>query len=227
MDEEIFSAILEKIRDLYIKNNNEVSYSGFNGIISGDSIFDTPLYYGWSQFSQIMVDYSYAKKLYDINLTFRGLPCDTNGNPKAFIERGIAININSKHKNDAFKFVEYLMSYDLVAGRDSISIRNSNITLPVNIKAYEVFKNDFNGSPIRYSYDSPENMMATIPLPDDIAEEYIKLIESPTVCEFNGQATYIYYNLARDTLRDYYTQKIDFDTMMEQLQRKLSLYYSE
>ena len=165
---------------------------------------------------------SIVENLYNKDFMIMNEPTMNADISYGYIDRGCVINMNSKHKSDAFKFVEYLLSESC-----QYSFTLSTDAIPVNIASYENAKKDF----IKDSYAVLAPMedygYALTPISEEIKNYYIALVEGVTEYKYIGQERYIYKHVISDTIRDYKDGKIDFDTMIEEINRQLKIYYSE
>ena len=170
------------------------------------------------EFNLLYELYNVVENLYNKSFVLLNEPTISAETSYGYIIRGCVINMNSKHKNEAFKFVEFMLSEQY---------QYSNVlqvnTIPVNIAAYESAKSDFMNDVYIESYHD----YATTPLPNDIKESYISLVEGVSGYKYIGQERYIYRHVISDILDDYKNGKIDFGTMIEEMNRKIKLYYSE
>jgi ABC-type glycerol-3-phosphate transport system substrate-binding protein len=139
-----------------------------------------------------------------------------NNLSKLYVERGLAININSKHKNEAFEFVKFMLSEDVQSKK--LRMRY----LPVNNKSYEYHKKNFKAGYHIFESDLLETQMS-----ENMVEEVIKNIESAEICEYIGNFRYVYRNIMNESIEDYYNDRLTFDEMIDEINNKLSIYYSE
>ena len=139
---------------------------------------------------------------------------------KANVQWGMAININSVHKNEAFKLIEYLLSTNIQNSRVKM------IDLPVNIKGFEkqarLFKKGY-GPNVSLEHLIP-NQTA---IPEALRNEHMQFIESADTCEYIGDKKYIYYNIMWPSIEGYYNDLMTFDQMIDEINNKLEIYYTE
>jgi len=162
--------------------------------------------------------YNIIENFYDKTFVMLNDPAINTETSYGYIETGCIININSKHKNDAFKFIEFILSEQCQYG-DTCRV----FTIPVNNAAYESAKSDFmNDVFIRNNSD-----YSSTPLPTEIKDSYISLVEGVSEYKYIGGERYILTQVINDSIDAYINNKIDFDTMVEEINRKIELYYSE
>lgn len=166
--------------------------------------------------------YNMTENLYNKTFVIMNEPIDIEGNSYGYINSGCAINMNSIHKNDAFKFVEFLLSESC-----QYSVTLKMASLPVNTAAYNSAKTDFLNDTFVKFFNGSTTEYAKTPLPDETKDYFINLIEGVNEYKYNGQQRYIYKHVIRDAIDDYKSGKIDFDRMVEEINRKIKLYYSE
>lgn len=221
LDSDIFKKYNERHRRLHIERNNSVPVDNITEKVCDAEELLYFEYFSWqpnNQYNVFSYLYNKANNYSQNNIVFLEMPCNHDGVTKAFIDKAIAINSNSKHKNAAFKFVEYLMSYGINIGVD---IAN----LPVNKKAYEEYKRRFTTE--TKDIFGLDNALEQV-IPSDLAEDCINIIENVSTCEFIGQAQAIMgHEEMRKPFYDYWMQETDYDTMIKELKSKLDLYYSE
>lgn len=229
LDSEITRKYHSRIKKVFEATDNSYDCKDhFNGTAKGEDLLYFDISNIENQFGIISGAYNLSNNYFNNNIIFFGMPSDNKGNTKAYINRSIAININSKHKNDAFKFAEYMMSYDVAVSKDPQETFHSEIKLPVNKKAYEEYKRVFTTEALEYycEYEEGKKCLGKV-LPEDISKEFIYIIEGVKTCEFNGRFFYLYNCGILEPLQDYYKGKIDYDTMVEQINNKYDIYKSE
>ncbi|MBN2880016.1 MAG: extracellular solute-binding protein [Clostridia bacterium] len=221
---------LEKCISLEIEDENRYNMLGNIGmgsagfyqvVCSGDILMD----YHWSgggnigEFNAVGSQYNVVENMYEKTFVLLNEPTINSEISYGYIDLGCVINMNSKHKNDAFKFVEFLLSEQCQYSDD---FRISSF--PVNIAAYESAKSDFENDIIGtdFTYKLP-----VTPLPDELKEEFINLVEGVSEYRYFGGERYILTHVVGDYIQDYMDKKIDFDTMVEEINKKIKLYYSE
>ena len=166
--------------------------------------------------------YNMTENLYNETFIMMNEPSINPENSYGYINMGCAINMNSIHKNDAFRFVEFLLSESC-----QYSPTLKMTTLPVNTAAYESAKEDFlNNTFVKY-FNGSTTEYAKTPLPDEMKDYFINLVEGVSGYKYIGQQRYIYKHVIGDSIDAYKNGKIDFDTMIEEINRKIKLYYSE
>ena len=143
---------------------------------------------------------------------------------KAYTDDFLLINVNSKQKNKAFQFVEYMMSVN--TSRDIVT----HINLPISKEGYGCHKEALLEG---YSKDftSPKkNVVAMdeeVQLPQEIKDQTIAYVEGVDSCQFIGEFQYIYYNVINEHIQDYYNDHITCDELIDAINNKLGIYYSE
>lgn len=228
LDSEITKKYHSRIRKEFEANDNSYVYKDhFNGTIKGEDLLYIDLSSNENQFAMIASVYNITNSYFDNNIIFFGIPSDSKGNTKAYINRSMTININSKHKNDAFKFVEYMMSYDVAVSKEPQETFHSDIKLPVNKKAYEEYKRVFTTEALEYHCEYEDKYCTGQVISADLAKQSIDIIEGVKTCEFNGHFFYLYNCGILEPLQDYYKGEIDYDTMVEQINNKYYIYKSE
>lgn len=149
---------------------------------------------------------------------------------EAYVEHGFAINNNSKHKNEAFEFIELVLS-------ETRQFTAHVMHYPVRLDAYqkelEVFTKGLNLSYPDYwgiggaGYPHPDYIPDEKFLPTKMADEFLDYVTSPEKYTFMGHFDYIYYNVMEPSIKDYYKGHMSFDALVEEINDKLVIYYSE
>lgn len=224
--------ILKKYMELEMVDNERHDSLGdisgmaeefYQHICNGEIIMDySGVSVGGSEFMLVRSLYNIVVNLYDKEFIMLNEPIIDGKTTYGYVNEGCAINMNSLHKNDAFQFIEFLLSE-----KYQYSITLKGAAIPVGISSYEKAKSDFLNDKSGI-YDSLDNYeYAVTDLPDELKEYYISLIEGVTEYKYIGQERYIVRNVIKDSITDYKNGRIDFDTMVEQINRKIKLYYSE
>lgn len=221
---------LEKCINLEIEDDNRYSLLGNMGMFMAgyyQPVCDGEILMHCSgggganmgEFDVVGSEYNVVENMYNKNFVLLNEPTINSETSYGYIDLGCVINMNSRHKNDAFKFVEFILSEQCQYNDD---VRTYSI--PVNNAAYESARSDFENDILLndFTYNLP-----LTPLPDDLKEAFINLVEGVSEYRYIGGERYIFKHVISDSLHNYMDGKIDFDTMIEELNRKIKLYYSE
>lgn len=76
-------------------------------------------------------NYNIIENKFQSNIIVFKQPLGKNNPIKSYVQSGLVININSKHKNEAFDFVQFMLSKSVQS--DAIK----TIDLPVNKESYK------------------------------------------------------------------------------------------
>jgi multiple sugar transport system substrate-binding protein len=217
--------LLRLFKLLKIENEKELTYieefdpiSYYEKFINNNSLFMKPFHMGYIQFRRLYEHYNVIENRFQSNIIVFNQPFYIT---KSYIENIIAININSKHKNEAFDFVQFMLSEHVQSNSFKM------IDLPVNNDSYEYevynLVNNIIGQDIFFT--------AIVDYPSDIPEktknDFIEYIESAETCEYIGNLRYVYHNIMSKSIEDYYNDRLTFDEMIDEINNKLSIYYSE
>ena len=218
---------ITKATKYYKFNTWEEYFSNVGAFINANYLFFNTDYSYNTQFKNIHLQYNIVEKMCDSSFLWYKYPLSNDGLPLASADRGLAININSKHKNEAFEFVEYALS----------EVMQTNLymtNLPVNLKIYDTRREEFlKGYDMALDFDGEGGVFSNLILPgetflpDNIINEYIEYIESAAEYIYLGNIRYIYHNILKDIIEDYYNDRITFEDLIDNMNSKLGLYYSE
>ncbi len=137
---------------------------------------------------------------------------------KAYAEEFFAININSKHKNEAFDFVKYMMS------KEAITNKMLSSPYPISLEGYTIVKEDLLDG---YKHFAEPPITDEVQLPQEIVNQITGYVENAETCEFIGQLQYVYHNILNQSIEDYYNNLITYDKMIDEMNNKLSIYFTE
>ena len=147
---------------------------------------------------------------------------------EAYVEYGFAINNNSSHKNEAFNFVEYSLS--------KLKQTTANtIHFPVRKDSMDERKQEFSRG-LNISYCDPWGVGAygvhpdLIPdenVPEEMTEDFATYVDSAEEYRYIGHFKYVYYSIMKPSIEDYYRGYMSFDALIDEINNKLEIYYSE
>lgn len=220
--------LLKIENDRYVANDNpefsnyDSIHDNYNKFFSNNNLFMRPKNIGYNQFIRLREHYNVIENEFRSNIIIFEEPIDDNQFIKSYIDFGIAININSKHKNEAFDFVQFLLSKNVQ------SLYNM-VDLPVNLECYETEISEFFNSSVNEYDGFISNLVENdlIKIPEKMKNDFIEYIESAETCEYLGSIKFIYHNIMNQSIEDYYNDKLTFDEMIDEINNKLSIYYSE
>ena len=200
------------------KRNND--YQNTVNNFTDNFLNDHILFYNtWkvNQYGDLHMYYNILNNKNESNMIIFEMPINENRFSKAYINEGFLININSKHKNEAF--IEYVLSEQVQSQLGIIP------NLPINKKAYENRTNGFfDGYCGCFDYDFG---VEETEIPMELKMDYVDYINNFQSYEYLGIFNYIYFNIAKEIIEDYYNDKITFDEMIDEINNKLSIYYTE
>lgn len=173
------------------------------------------------------LQYNTIEAYWDQEMQWFPQPFKENQPVEAFVEYGFVINNNSKHKNEAFEFIEYVLS----------EIKQSTVNIihnPIRKDSFDIRKHEF-AKGLDISCEDPGFGRIGHPdwipdekfVPKEMMEEFSTYLESAEEFEYIGQFKYIYYNIMQPSIEDYYKGYITFDALINDINSKLKIYYSE
>jgi ABC-type glycerol-3-phosphate transport system substrate-binding protein len=179
---------------------------------------------GYNQFIRLYENYNVIENKFQSKIVVFNQPTHKTSPTKSYIENGIAlaININSKHKNEVFDFVQYMLSKQVQSARYKMT------DLPVNNDSYEEEINNFVDNKVA-GYDQYISHFVNNQsyVPEKMKNDFIEYIESAETCEYIGNIKFVYHNIMNESIEDYYNDRLTFDEMIDEINNKLSIYYSE
>lgn len=161
--------------------------------------------------------YNIIQNVHNSNMVIFKQPHDVDSATKSYVSEGIAININSNHKNIAFEFVEFMLSKDVQSDKFKM------LHLPVNEESLEDGKKNFIEG---YQYFKSD-LLNEIQIPKKMVDDVIEYVESVETCEYIGNLRYVYHNILSESIESYYKDFITYDEMIDEINNKLSIYYNE
>ena len=193
-------------------------FDQYDPFIDKEYLIAVPKNYGNNQFRRIHENYNYIENAKESHMIWFEQPIIESSTAKAYTETGLAININSTHKNEAFEFVQFILSHAIQS--NSLKL----LHLPVNKETYDNEVESFveGHNSMQYMFGIED-----IDIPIEIKTEFIDYIESAEICEYIGSFRYIYINIMQQSIEDYYNDKITFDEMIDEINNKLAIYYTE
>ncbi|MCK5129047.1 MAG: extracellular solute-binding protein [Clostridiales bacterium] len=155
-------------------------------------------------------------------------PIPVNEPTKAYVEYGFVINNNSKNKNEAFSFIEFVLS-------EIKQTTGSTIDFPVRKDSFETRKQEFEeGINVSYAdslgigaYGIHPDFIPNEFVPKEIVKELTTYVESAEDFEYIGHYKFIYYNILQPSFEDYYEDFVTYDEMIDDINNKLKIYYNE
>lgn len=174
------------------------------------------------------LEYNVIETYWERKMLWFPQPFRENQPKEAYVEYGFVINSNSKHKNEAFKFIEFALS--IIKQTTTNTINN-----PVRKDSFDKRKLEFdNGLNISYSdpwgfggQGGPDYIPDEKYVPKEMVDEFMTYIENVDEFKYIGHFKYIYYNIMQSSIEDYYKDYITFDEMLDEINNKLKIYYSE
>jgi hypothetical protein len=196
--------------------------------IDNNYLFNLSSDIGYNQFENIHIQYNIAENMYNSHLIWYPSPVGKNGMAFATIDKGFLINNNSKHKNEAFEFIEFVLSN----GSQSNTLNMTN--LPVNLSSYNTKCKDFiKGLDCYPSSLDEDGVYSNVyfpnetVLPDEIATEFLNYVNSAKKYHYLGNIKYVYNNILYVIIEDYYNDRINFDDLINAMNSKLEIYHTE
>lgn len=209
-------------------NEYEDLFANAGYFISNNYLFNLADLTWLHQFEDIHIHYNLAENMFNSHFLWYPSPIGTVGTPFATVDRGFLINNNSKHKNEAFEFIEYALS-------NSSQGNKLNMTnLPVNLHIYNTKCEDFlKGYDYYVGYPGEGRRYASVyfpnetVLPDEIAIDFLDYVNSAEEFHYLGNIKYLYNNVLYEVIEDYYNNKISFEDLINAMNSKLAIYYTE
>lgn len=150
----------------------------------------------------------YLVKVLGEELVLLNQPTNKIGESAADMDLGAMINENSKHKNAAMKFIEYMLSERIQS--EVLGRRGGIGSIPTNAKAYENLKFDFQSG--LYSKDEAEQ---------DVYNQYVALIENVDIYRNVYPKVFYASNILESNYQAYSNGEIDFDTLVERMNKDI------
>ncbi len=131
-----------------------------------------------------------------------------------YLAHGFLINNNTKHKDAAFDFIQYMLSEEV----QTVEIAEFQF-LPVNKQAYESAKTTF----VEADYHIGE----MLPVSEANQTQFFEIYNGIDNCRYLGHETFLYHNFINGVLLDYYDDKIDEQGLLDSIRSKLFIYSTE
>lgn len=184
-------------------------------------LFHRPWDFGANQFMQIHESYNYIEGLYGEAFFYVDVPTYTGETTKGYIDMGFLLNMNSKKKEQAYDFVKFMLN-------SSTQHDASRLNLPVHKEVFESeavrFLEGYENTILSTGYmgDYEEDQV-----PEAIRMSYLESLESISECIYMGDFRYIYENVLQQSVQDYYDDRMSYREMLDEINNKLSIYYTE
>jgi hypothetical protein len=130
---------------------------------------------------------------------------------------GFAISATSNRKNKAMRFIEYMLSVNVQAGK-SYPPR-----IPVNKKALDIQVEDFTNN----SYDIFPDGVEEVPLPNDLAAKVLGNIKDAKVPSGDNDVNDAYAECIHPYIRKYQDNFLTFDAFINLINSNLDRYFSD
>lgn len=181
---------------------------------SGDILFNNSV--SKMRPGELLFSSSFIKKLMGESQLIYALPQYKGGNKYVgFAENCIAINNNSKSKDNAFNFINIALSAKMQS-------EHSIMYIPVNNTALDLMLNDRRMENKEITYN--EQSLVLGETPKELKEKYYEIINNVEKFEFNNLKVAA---LMETSLRDYFEDKISYEKAISDLKNKLTLYLNE
>ena len=168
------------------------------------------------------LQYNTIDKFLEKTVAWFPLPCREGEQYEAYVENGFVINNNSKHKNEAFKFLEIILGMKK-------QITSNTIHFPVRNECLTDRSHDFMKG-LNLSYTMPGVFLDMLPdesIPDDVKLDFIDYVEGIENYEYIGHFKYVYNNLMKSNIEDYFKGYITYEKLIDEINNKLMIYYTE
>lgn len=166
--------------------------------------------------TNLLFSSSFIKKLIGESEFMYALPQYKGGNKYVgFAENCIAINNNSKSKDNAFNFINIALSAKMQSD-------GSIMYVPVNNTALDLMLNDRRIENKEITYNEQSIVLGE--MPKELKEKYYEIINNIEKFEFSNLKVAA---LMEASLRDYLEDKISYEKAISDLKNKLNLYLNE
>ena len=174
------------------------------------------------------LQYNTIQKHLEKNIAWYPQPCREGGSSQAYVEYGLAINNNSKHKEEAFEFIEIILgkikqttanTIHFPVRKDSLEDRNKEFRKGLNISYLD---------PLGFgAYGVHPDVFPDESIPDEVTQDFIAYVEGVEEYKYIGHFKFVYYTFMKKSINDYYKGYITYDELIDEINNKLKLYYSE